>query len=68
MRKRYFRRVQCQSIQGELFAKESVDFATAIIHVADNGMADVFEVSADLMESTGLGERLDEGKGADGEL
>lgn len=55
-------------MKGELFAKEAIDFAAAVIHIADNGVADVFEVSADLMESTGLGERLDERKGADGEF
>ena len=58
--------VQRQTVQPEALAEEPVVLALAVVHVADEGVPDVLQVPADLVEPPAAGLRLDEGVALEG--
>lgn len=48
-----------EAVDSEIGPGELVGFVAAVAHVADDGVADVGDVAADLMASPGVGRELD---------
>ena len=59
-------RVEREAIKAVARAVVPVDRARAVVHVADDRMADVMEVTPDLVQPPGLGLREHEGAAVDG--
>jgi hypothetical protein len=52
--------VERQAVKPEAGAEEAVVFAFAVADVADDGVAGVFEVAADLVEAAGSRARFEQ--------
>ncbi len=60
------RGVQRETVQSEALAKKPIVGALAVTNVTNDGVADVFQMSADLVKSPGLGGHVEEGVALEG--